>query len=54
MVFEEYEDEVLTVAQVSEITGYINTSITSWIRDEKLEAFEMPTMYMIPKVFLLK
>ena len=53
-LFEEYEDEVLTVAQVSEITGYRNTSITSWIRDEKLEAFDMPTMYMIPKVFLLK
>lgn len=53
-LFEEYEDEVLTVAQVSEITGYRNTSITSWIREEKLEAFDMPTMYMIPKVFLLK
>ncbi|MCQ2467084.1 MAG: hypothetical protein MJ166_06155 [Clostridia bacterium] len=31
-----------------------DTSKTNWIRDEKLEAFEMPTMYMIPKVFLLK
>jgi len=47
-------DNVMTVAEVAEFTGYYSSTITGWIRAEKLEAFIMPKNYMIPKEFLLK
>lgn len=45
---------VMTVAEVSEFTGYNKSTVTKWIRAERLEAFVMPRIYMIPKEFLLK
>lgn len=49
-----YEDVLLTVDQVAEVTGYRNTTITGWIRANKLGALVVPTKYLIPKAHLLK
>ena len=46
--------EVLTVMQLSAITGYRSTTVTSWIRTEKLEALQLLNRYIIPKSFALE
>lgn len=46
-------DEVLSVSQVSEITGYRTTTITSWIRTGRMEALLLLDRYIVPKTLLL-
>lgn len=46
--------EVLTVMQLSAITGYRSTTVTSWIRTEKLESLQLLNRYIIPKSFALE
>lgn len=52
--FKKYNDDILDVGQVSEITGYGRTTITSWIRKGKLETLLVPGKYQIPKALLMK
>lgn len=53
-VFKKYEEDILDVGQISEITGYGRTTITSWIRKGKLETLLAPGKYRIPKSLLMK
>lgn len=52
-ITESYPD-VLTVDEVMEITGYVNTSIHKWCQAKKVVAFRISGKYMIPKVSLLE
>lgn len=53
-IFKRYEEDILDVLQVSEITGYGKTTITSWIRKGKLGTLLTPGKYQIPKALLMK
>jgi len=45
--------QLLSVADVAGFTGYAPSTVTQWIRAEKLEAFDMLDRYLIPKPCLL-
>ena len=44
---------LLSVTEVATFTGYANSTVTQWIRAEKLEAFDLLDRYLIPKPCLL-
>ena len=46
-------DNILSVMQVAEFTGYRSTTVTSWIRTGRMEALQLPDRYIIPKELLL-
>ena len=47
-------DDVLTVKQISEITGYRRISVNKWCLNGHLKAFKKNSIYFIPKVFLIE
>mgnify|MGYP003291677384 CR=1 FL=1 len=53
-IFKKYKEDILDVGQISEITEYGRTTITSWIRKEKLRTILTPGKYQIPKSLLMK
>lgn len=46
--------DVLSIAQVSEITGYSTTSILRWINKGYLKRFDLGNHFVIPKTWLLE
>ena len=46
-------DNILSVMQVAEFTGYRSTTVTSWIRTGRMEALQLLDRYIIPKELLL-
>lgn len=49
---DQYPD-VLTVAQVSQFTGYSNSSVALWCRKKLLKSFFIKGKYFVPKEYLL-
>lgn len=49
-----FDSEILMTRDVVKFTGYRNTTVTGWIRADKLEALVLTTKYLIHKIFLLK
>ena len=47
------EKDVLTVADVVRITGYRRTTVSSWVRNNRLNGFLTGGKLMIPKTYLL-
>lgn len=45
--------DVLSIAQVSEVTGYSEESVKRWCRSKKIHYFEIRRKYLIPKEKLL-
>lgn len=46
-------DDVLTIKQISELTGYGKNAINNWCLKGHLKAFRKNNMYLVPKVFLI-
>ena len=47
------ERDVLTVADIVRITGYCRTTVSSWVRKEKLNGFLIGRNLRIPKTYLI-
>lgn len=46
--------DLLTVADVSEITGYCDTSVHRWCNRKTIKAFQISGKFLIPKVSLIE
>ena len=46
-------DDVLSVAQVSEFTGYRLSTIRHWINEDKLDVIKVHRRYIVPQDYLL-
>lgn len=47
-----YKD-VLTLAEVSQFTGYKRKTVSAWIRDGKLQVIPYRNSYIVPQIYLL-
>lgn len=52
MLFENYGD-LLTVSEMSEMTGYSRAVVIRWLREKKLKSFVKGNIYHIPKECLI-
>ena len=46
-------NDTLTVAEVSDFTGYRPTAVTGWVKLGKLKALRLGKQYIIPKEYLI-
>lgn len=46
-------NDVLTVNQISDYTGYCTTSVIRWCNKQQLKCFEIRRKYMVPKEYLI-
>lgn len=46
--------ELFSVPEVMEFTGYSKSTIVSWITTGKLEALQLPTRFVVPKICLIR
>ncbi len=58
--FKEYQtgeiteaDDLLTIPQVSELTGYSTTSLLRWCREKGIKHFHIRGKILVPKVILV-
>lgn len=49
-----YYPDVLTVIEVSEITGYHRNSVAKWCTKKLMHCFNMGNRFLVPKPFLLE
>lgn len=46
--------EVLSIQNISSLTGYANTSVTNWCRKKYLKSFFIKKRYLVPRSYLLE
>jgi len=52
-LFKDYPD-IVTVADIAQMTGFTRGSVTGWLKDKKIKSFKIKNVYRVPKIYLLK
>ena len=52
-LFKDYPD-IVTVANIAQMTGFTRGSVTGWLKDKKIKSFKIKNVYRVPKIYLLK
>jgi len=52
-LFKDYLD-IVTVADIAQMTGFTRGSVTGWLKDKKIKSFKIKNVYRVPKIYLLK